>query len=354
MIGSRKSIETVSDMTQQALIDSLPQHLRPFVKRQNYEEYTPQDQAAWRFIMSELTDQLAESAHPVYMEGLAKTGISLDHIPSIEEMNDCLRDLDWRAVVVDGFIPPAIFMEFQALKILVIALDMRSSDQLLYTPAPDIVHESAGHAPFIVDIDYAEFLQRFGVGVTSPTKVDGKSYDDMFQYTSPNMGGAVLNITYNQADTTNSDESLTSYALAFSPEAVEGLTIGFAAMDDDSSATTASHVSDSTMYVKYVYGSATLGYQQSEGDSDTDSEDVETTAYGISYAVSDELSISYGASTAETPNDTADKDQEASAISASYTSGGMTIGAAMGSVDNVGNVDATDEDTYEISVSFAF
>ena len=26
-------------------------------------------------------------------------------------------------------------------------------------------------------------------GVTSPTKVDGKSYDDMFQYTSPNMGG---------------------------------------------------------------------------------------------------------------------------------------------------------------------
>ena len=191
-------------------------------------------------------------------------------------------------------------------------------------------------------------------GVTSPTKVDGKSYDDMFQYTTPSMGGATLNITYNQADTTNSDESLTSYALAFSPEAVEGLTIGFAAMDDDSSSTTASHVSDSTMYVKYVYGSATLGYQQSEGDSDTDSEDVETTAYGISYAISDELSISYGSSTAETPNDSADKDQEATAISASYTSGGMTIGAAMGSVDNVGNVDATDEDTYEISVSFAF
>ena len=166
-------------MTQQALIDSLPQHLRPFVKHQNYEEYTPQDQAAWRFIMSELTEQLAESAHPVYLEGLARTGISLDHIPSIEEMNDCLRDLDWRAVVVDGFIPPAIFMEFQALKILVIALDMRSADHLLYTPAPDIVHESAGHAPFIVDIDYAEFLQRFGeVGMKAiSTKADLEQYE---------------------------------------------------------------------------------------------------------------------------------------------------------------------------------
>ena len=166
-------------MTQEALIDSLPEHLRPFVKHQNYQHYTPQDQAAWRFIMSELTHQLTESAHPVYLEGLAKTGISLDHIPSIEEMNDCLRDLDWRAVVVDGFIPPAIFMEFQALKILVIALDMRSADHLLYTPAPDIVHESAGHAPFIVDIDYAEFLQRFGeVGMKAiSTKADLEQYE---------------------------------------------------------------------------------------------------------------------------------------------------------------------------------
>jgi len=166
-------------VTQEALIDSLPEHLRPFVKHQNYQQYTPQDQAAWRFIISELTHQLTESAHPVYLEGLAKTGISLDHIPSIEEMNDCLRDLDWRAVVVDGFIPPAIFMEFQALKILVIALDMRSADHLLYTPAPDIVHESAGHAPFIVDIDYAEFLQRFGeVGMKAiSTKADLEQYE---------------------------------------------------------------------------------------------------------------------------------------------------------------------------------
>ena len=58
---------------------------------------------------------------------------------------------------------------------------------------------------------------------------------------------------YNQADTTNSDESLTSYALAFSPEAVDGLTIGFASMDDDSSATTASHVSETQLCMLNMY-----------------------------------------------------------------------------------------------------
>lgn len=149
-------------MQQQEIIASLPAHLRPFVAVQDPARYTPRDHAVWRFVLRHLVASLRSTAHPVYLEGLQRTGISLDHVPSIEEMNDCLARLGWRAVVVDGFIPPAIFMEFQALRILVIAVDMRSVEHLFYTPAPDIVHESAGHAPFIVDIDYAEFLQRFG------------------------------------------------------------------------------------------------------------------------------------------------------------------------------------------------
>ena len=152
----------VYPMRQQDIVDSLPDHLKPFVACQDYRRYTPRDQAVWRFLLHQLRDHLKHSAHPVYLEGLARTGISLEHIPSMEEMNASLQELGWRAVVVDGFIPPAIFMEFQAHRVLVIAVDMRTVEHMLYTPAPDIVHESAGHAPFIVDIDYAEFLQRFG------------------------------------------------------------------------------------------------------------------------------------------------------------------------------------------------
>ena len=187
-------------------------------------------------------------------------------------------------------------------------------------------------------------------GVTSPTKVDGNAGPGQFTYTSPSVGGATITATYQQADTTRLN-SQTSWAVAFSPEAVDGLTVGYAVQEDDGAATV---VDDSTMYVKYVYGSITAGYQKSEGDSTSDAADVETEAYGISYAVSDEISVSYGSHTAETPNNSSDKDQEASAVSASYVAGGMTIKASVGSVDNVGGVDATDRDTYEISMSFAF
>ena len=152
-----------SSLSQDEILNSLPMHLRPFVRKQHHRSYyNARDHAAWRFLMGALHRSLSDSAHPVYLEGLAETGIALDHIPSIDEMNACLAKIGWRAVVVDGFIPPAIFMEFQALRVLVIARDMRSVEHLLYTPAPDILHESAGHAPFIVDVDYAEFLQRFG------------------------------------------------------------------------------------------------------------------------------------------------------------------------------------------------
>ena len=62
-----------------------------------------------------------------------------------------MSNIGWGAVPVRGFIPPWAFMEFQALGILPIACDMRNSEHLTYTPAPDIVHESAGHSPIIIN-----------------------------------------------------------------------------------------------------------------------------------------------------------------------------------------------------------
>jgi phenylalanine-4-hydroxylase len=136
--------------------------LLQFAVDQRYHDYTPVDHAVWRFIMRQNIFFLKEYAHKVYFQGLLNTGISFERIPRIQEMNDILAKIGWGAVAVDGFIPPAAFMEFQAYKVLVIACDMRQIHHIEYTPAPDIVHEAAGHAPIIVDHEYSEYLQRFG------------------------------------------------------------------------------------------------------------------------------------------------------------------------------------------------
>ncbi|MCX2839121.1 aromatic amino acid hydroxylase [Salinimicrobium sp. MT39] len=144
------------------IIDRLPAHLKQFIKPQNYEDYTPINQAVWRYVMRKNVDYLSKVAHSSYLDGLKKTGISIDHIPNMYGMNRILKEIGWAAVAVDGFIPPAAFMEFQAFNVLVIASDIRQLEHIEYTPAPDIIHEGAGHAPIIANPEYAEYLRRFG------------------------------------------------------------------------------------------------------------------------------------------------------------------------------------------------
>lgn len=143
-------------------IEKIPEHLTPFISQQDHSKYTAIDHACWRFIMRVSKAFFSKTAHQKYLDGLRETGISTERIPSIQEMDVCLRKFGWRAVSVVGFIPPSVFMEFQSLGILPIACDMRTPEHLAYTPAPDIVHEAAGHAPIIADPEYATYLRNYG------------------------------------------------------------------------------------------------------------------------------------------------------------------------------------------------
>ncbi len=143
-------------------VSALPKHLRQYIVGQHYEHYTPIDQAVWRYVMRQNYSYLKDVAYYPYIPGLEKAGLTIEHIPHLQEMNDALGKIDWGAVTVDGFIPPAAFMEYQAYRVLVIAADIRQLKHIEYTPAPDIIHESAGHAPIIADSDYQRYLSYFG------------------------------------------------------------------------------------------------------------------------------------------------------------------------------------------------
>ena len=151
-----------SSIESNLILNRLPKHLLQFIKPQNYADYSAIDQAVWRYVMRKNVDFLKSVAHKSYIDGLKQTGISIDSIPNMYGMNRILEDIGWAAVAVDGFIPPNAFMEFQAYHVLVIASDIRQLNHIEYTPAPDIIHEGAGHAPIIANPEYAEYLRRFG------------------------------------------------------------------------------------------------------------------------------------------------------------------------------------------------
>ncbi|MFT6814133.1 MAG: phenylalanine-4-hydroxylase [Sphingobacteriales bacterium] len=143
-------------------VKNLPKHLRQYVVDQNYPKYSPIDQSVWRYVMRQNYSYLKDTAYYPYIPGLKAAGLVIDKIPSLQDMNDSLGKIGWGAVTVDGFIPPAAFMEYQAYKVLVIAADIRQVNHIEYTPAPDIIHESAGHAPIIAEKEYADYLSTIG------------------------------------------------------------------------------------------------------------------------------------------------------------------------------------------------
>ena len=143
-------------------VANLPLHLRKYIVEQAYEKYTPVDHAVWRYVMRQNYSYLKNVAYYPYIPGLKKAGLTIEKIPSLQEINDALSAIGWGAVTVDGFIPPAAFMEFQAYRVLVIAADIRQLEHIEYTSAPDIIHESAGHAPIISDTKYNQYLSYLG------------------------------------------------------------------------------------------------------------------------------------------------------------------------------------------------
>ena len=187
----------------------------------------------------------------------------------------------------------------------------------------------------------------------SPTVIGGGSGANMFVYTSPDFGGATLTAAWVPSGNSAGSDSYTDFAIAISPEAVEGLTLGYAISNNTVAGN--KDLDKSTGYIKYAMGGFTVGAQMADSDHTTASNDQESTAYGITYAVNDDFTIGYSAHKLEFDSAaSANTDQESTGISASYTMGGMTLAGAMNEVDNMDGAATADHEGYEFNLKFAF
>jgi len=189
-----------------------------------------------------------------------------------------------------------------------------------------------------------------GTAATGP--IAGFAGNSLWRYDSPKISGAQFHAAYQAAAQTGNVSAYSDMGVSFTPEMVEGLSLGYAQGSYDESASVLG-LDVSTIWVKYAYGPVTVGYQTSEIDGPTSTQDDDTTSIGISYAVTDSLSVSYNEHKIDNGG-WSNVDQEAKGISASYTMGGTTISASRNQVDNIGGSATADEQGYEIALSFAF
>ena len=174
------------------------------------------------------------------------------------------------------------------------------------------------------------------------------STHNIFIYDYTVMDGVALKAGYTPSAGATAVEGSLEYGVHYT--GVDGLDV-YAAMGENNDAANAADTS--ALAVKYTMGAISLGYQVNETDFGTGTADEDFTAVGISYAVSDDLSVSFNSSTIDYEASTKD-DQEATAVSFSHTSGGMTISGSYGNMDNVAGTSTTDNSAYEINFKFAF
>ena len=184
-----------------------------------------------------------------------------------------------------------------------------------------------------------------GGAVDGPT--NAAAYDNGFIYDYTISDGLALKAAYDPSKGTDLQSS-TEIGVQYT--GMEGLTVS-AAMGENNEA--AAQIDLTVFNLKYAMGPITVGYQTNESDSGAANADEDFSAYGISYAVSDDVSISYGVSSLDYES-TSLEDQDSSAVSVSFTAGGVGISASHQTTDNVAGAASADNSAYEINFSFAF
>ena len=175
-----------------------------------------------------------------------------------------------------------------------------------------------------------------------PTGLGGG--DNSMMYTLPAiMDGVALNASYTPRGTADSS---TAYSVTYT--GIEGLSASYGMGDGGNEST------DGTAFkMSYAFGPITVGYSAYEHDTTGTASDDDTTSYQVSYTVSDELSVTYGAEEVERGTL---EDVETMMISTAYTAGGMTISASMAEIDNMDGTTTTtqDRERWALGLSFAF
>ena len=184
-----------------------------------------------------------------------------------------------------------------------------------------------------------------GIGGTVDEPTNSAVSDNSFIYDYTISDGIALKAAYKPSKGT-ALESSTEVGISYT--GMEGLTV-LAAMGENNSA--ADKIDLSVFSLNYAMGPITVGFQSNESDAGTGT-DEDFSAYGISYAVSDDLSISYGVSSLDYSSSL--EDQDSSAVSVSFTAGGVGISASHQTTDNVAGAATADNSAYEINFSFAF
>jgi hypothetical protein len=133
---------------------------------------------------------------------------------------------------------------------------------------------------------------------------------------------------------------------------IDGLKVKVGQQTTESTNTSSGDITEKTYQASYTMGQFSAGVALRDLDDETiTTEKSASEAIAVSYAVNDQISVSYEMRTTET--DGATKDEEASAFSVGYNLGGLAVVANIGEVENIGGATGNG-DAFQLRTVYKF
>ena len=169
-----------------------------------------------------------------------------------------------------------------------------------------------------------------------------------WDYDLATVDGVALKASYFPSNNTSHVDSSIEYGIRYT--GIEGLDIALGMGENND---TTAGIDNSVAAIVYTMDAISVGVQANESDSAAAGTDEDFSAWGVSYAISDDLSVSYNIAEIDYETST-QENQEATGISFSYTSGSLTFSGAYSEIDNVNGSAASDNSGYVLGLSFTF
>lgn len=149
-----------------------------------YPDYPEEDHANWRFLFKRQMALLPGRAGAAYLAGVDKLDMTADRIPALRDLSAALeRETAWKVARIPGLLHERDFFTLLSRRLFPSTDYIRGTDELDYTPAPDLFHDIFGHMPMLTEPAFADFYQLFGQAALNAEGQDRVSLERLHWFT---------------------------------------------------------------------------------------------------------------------------------------------------------------------------
>ncbi len=149
-----------------------------------YPDYSDEDQKNWGFLFRRQMQMLPGRAGAAYLRGVDTLNMTDERIPALADLSRTLETTTgWRVARIPGLLHERDFFTLLSERVFPSTDYIRGTDELDYTPAPDLFHDIFGHMPMLTEPDFADFYQLFGKAALTATGIDRQSLERLHWFT---------------------------------------------------------------------------------------------------------------------------------------------------------------------------